>query len=101
MPELLAEHTTLRVGGPARSWVEPESEAELIEAVRTADEAGEKPVPGQADSAPHNPMLLRKLAWTTVIATALFALFLANYVAGWVQLEDIPGWADRGPYRPG
>ena len=41
MPELLAEHTTLRVGGPARSWVEPESEAELIEAVRTADEASE------------------------------------------------------------
>ncbi len=41
MAELLAEHTTLRVGGPARSWVEPESEADLIEAVRTADEAGE------------------------------------------------------------
>lgn len=68
--------------------------------VRTADEAGEEPVPGQADSAPHNPMLLRKLAWTTVIATALFALFLANYVAGWVELGDIPGWADRGPYKP-
>ncbi len=42
MAELLAAHTTLRVGGPARSWVEPESEAELIEAVRTADEAGEQ-----------------------------------------------------------
>ena len=69
--------------------------------MRTSDEAGEKPVPGQADSAPHNPMLLRKLGWTTVIATALFALFYANYVAGWLVLSDIPGWADKGPYQPG
>ena len=42
MAERLAAHTTLRIGGPARSWVEPESEAELIEAVRTVDEAGEQ-----------------------------------------------------------
>ncbi len=41
MAERLAAHTTLRVGGPARAWVEPESEADLIEVVRTADEAGE------------------------------------------------------------
>ena len=68
--------------------------------VRTSDEAGEKTILGQADSAPHNPMLLRKLVWTTVIATALFAAFYANYVAGWVRLGDIPGWADTGPYRP-
>lgn len=68
--------------------------------VRTSDEAGEDSVPGQADSAPHNPMLARKLVWTTVIATALFALFYANYTAGWLLLQDIPGWADKGPYRP-
>jgi predicted secreted protein len=68
--------------------------------VRTSDEAGEKIIPGQADSAPHNPMLLKKLVWTTAIATVLFALFYANYVAGWVQLGDIPGWADKGPYKP-
>jgi UDP-N-acetylmuramate dehydrogenase len=41
LAERLAAHTTLRVGGPAGAWVEPESEAELIEVVRTADEAGE------------------------------------------------------------
>ncbi|HSK31866.1 MAG TPA: UDP-N-acetylmuramate dehydrogenase [Propionicimonas sp.] len=41
MAERLAAHTTLRVGGPATAWVEPETEADLIEAVRTADEAGE------------------------------------------------------------
>jgi UDP-N-acetylmuramate dehydrogenase len=42
VPErLLADHTTLRLGGPARTWVEATTEAELVEAVRTADEAGE------------------------------------------------------------
>jgi predicted secreted protein len=68
--------------------------------VRTADEAGQEPVPGQADSAPQNPMLVKKLIWTTVIATLLFALFLANYVNGWIGLDDIPGWQRSGPYRP-
>ncbi len=41
MAERLAGHTTLRVGGPAKGWVEPETEAELIDVVRDADEAGE------------------------------------------------------------
>ena len=33
--ELLADHTTLRVGGPARRMITVETEAELVEAVRT------------------------------------------------------------------
>ena len=41
--------------------------------VRTTRELGHDPVPGEADSAPHNPMLGKKLLWTTVISTALFA----------------------------
>jgi UDP-N-acetylmuramate dehydrogenase len=41
LAETLAAHTTTRVGGPARRWLEPESEAELVEAVREADAAGE------------------------------------------------------------
>jgi UDP-N-acetylenolpyruvoylglucosamine reductase len=36
-----ADYTTLRVGGPARRLVRAETDAELIEAVRTADDAGE------------------------------------------------------------
>jgi UDP-N-acetylmuramate dehydrogenase len=39
--ELLKDHTTLRLGGPARSWVRAESEQDLVEAVRSCDEAGE------------------------------------------------------------
>ncbi len=41
MAELLADHTTLRVGGPARRWVRATTEAELVDAVRAADDAGE------------------------------------------------------------
>jgi UDP-N-acetylmuramate dehydrogenase len=41
LAERLAGHTTLRVGGPARGWAEPETEAELIDVVRDADEADE------------------------------------------------------------
>ena len=67
--------------------------------VRTTREEGGEPVFGEADSAPANPMLGRKLLWTTLISTALFAVFYANYVAGWIVLEDIPGWEDSGPYR--
>ncbi len=41
VPEALAQHTTLRLGGPARSWVDATTEAELIAAVSEADAAGE------------------------------------------------------------
>lgn len=36
----LAEHTTLRVGGPATEYVEATSEEQLVDLVRRADEAG-------------------------------------------------------------
>lgn len=68
--------------------------------VKTTRELGEEPLPGQADSAPHNPMLGKKILWTTIVATILFALFYTNYRQGWVHLEDIPGWENSGPYRP-
>lgn len=41
MAELLAEHTSLRIGGPAANWLEPESEAELVAALTDADEHGQ------------------------------------------------------------
>jgi UDP-N-acetylmuramate dehydrogenase len=39
--ELLADHTTLRVGGPAARWVRATSDDELVAAVGAADAAGE------------------------------------------------------------
>ena len=41
MTERLADHTTFRVGGPARRWVEATSQEELVAAVSEADAAGE------------------------------------------------------------
>ena len=40
VPERLADHTTLRLGGPARDWVVATTEAELTAAVSAADAAG-------------------------------------------------------------
>jgi len=40
VPELLADHTTLHVGGPAAEFVVATTEAELVDAVREADDAG-------------------------------------------------------------
>jgi UDP-N-acetylmuramate dehydrogenase len=40
-PERLSDHTTLRLGGPARAWVHATTDDELVDAVRRADEAGE------------------------------------------------------------
>ncbi|MBV8971755.1 MAG: DUF1467 family protein [Sphingomonadaceae bacterium] len=60
--------------------------------VRTSDEASEARVPGQADSAPVRPDMARKALWTTVISAVLFGLFYANYVNGWITVDDVPGW---------
>ena len=49
-------------------------------------------MPGQADSAPVRPNLRAKALWTTVISAVLFGLYYANYVNGWVTMDDIPGW---------
>jgi UDP-N-acetylmuramate dehydrogenase len=40
-PPTLSEHTTLRVGGPARDWVVARTEDELVDAVRRLDAGGE------------------------------------------------------------
>ena len=40
MAERLADHTTLRLGGPARAWLRAETEEQLVEAILDADAAG-------------------------------------------------------------
>ena len=57
---------------------------------RTVEEAGEKPVPGHVESAPHDfrPWLV---VWrTTVIAVVLTAGFYALSRTGWIDIA-IPG----------
>lgn len=45
-------------------------------------------VPGQAPSAPPSFSFGRTAKWTTVVALVLFGLFYANYVNGWIPVED-------------
>jgi predicted secreted protein len=57
--------------------------------VKTAEEAGTEHVPGQADSAPHRFDLPRHLIRAGVIAALLTALFVANYLFGWITIDDL------------
>ncbi|HEV2867328.1 MAG TPA: DUF1467 family protein [Allosphingosinicella sp.] len=57
--------------------------------VRTSEEAGARPEPGHAESAPHDFRFGRIALWNTVVATVLFALYYANYVLGWITVEDL------------
>ncbi len=62
--------------------------------VRTNEEVGAEPVPGQAESAPHSFSFARVALRTTIVSAILFALFYANYLYGWVQIRDID-WLNR------
>lgn len=57
--------------------------------VRTPDETGEALVPGQADSAPSNFRPGRIVARATILSAILFGLYYANYIYGWIGVEDI------------
>lgn len=46
-------------------------------------------VPGQADSAPARFDARWHFKWSALIALLLFGLFYANYVAGWVRVQDL------------
>ncbi len=59
--------------------------------VRTAEEAGAKPLPGHAESAPHEFRFGRIVLRTTIVSAILFGLFYANYVHGWIG-ADVLDW---------
>ncbi len=52
--------------------------------VKTHEELGLEKVPGQADSAPANFRPGRLLLRATVLSVLLTALYVANYVYGWI-----------------
>ena len=68
--------------------------------VRTADEAGVSKVPGQADSAPVNFRPWRVVARATVMAAVLCALYVANYIQGWITVDDINIFGTPPGYEP-
>ena len=57
--------------------------------VRTSEEEGARPEPGHAESAPHVFRARRVMLWTTIVATILFGIYYANYVNGWITVEDV------------
>ena len=57
--------------------------------IRTADEAGEAKVAGQADSAPVNFRPGRVALRATILSAVLCAAFMANYFFGWIGVEDL------------
>ena len=57
--------------------------------VKTHEEVGAERVPGQADSAPHKVDLPRHLGTAALVAALLTALYVANYVYGWVTVDDL------------
>lgn len=61
--------------------------------VRTAEEMGERSLPGHAESAPHQFRAGRVALWTTAVSALLFGLFYANYSFGWVT-ADMLDWVN-------
>ncbi|WP_375398281.1 DUF1467 family protein [uncultured Sphingomonas sp.] len=57
--------------------------------VRTTREAGGDPIPGQAESAPHEFSMKRTALRVTIVATLLWGLFLLNYEFGWITPDMI------------
>jgi predicted secreted protein len=57
--------------------------------VMTHEEVGAERVPGQADSAPHRFDLPRHLMRAGVVAALLTALYVANYIFGWVSVDAL------------
>ena len=57
--------------------------------VRTAEEVGAEPVPGQAESAPHTFDLSRHLLRAALLALVLFGIYYANWTYGWITAEDL------------
>jgi UDP-N-acetylmuramate dehydrogenase len=81
LTELLADHTTFRIGGPAGNWLVPGSEAELIQVVAEADASGE-------------PLLILGGGSNVLVADAGFpgTVVHTGGLRGW-QLEDVAACA--------
>jgi predicted secreted protein len=64
--------------------------------IRTPDETGEVLLKGQADSAPSNFQPGKVVIRATIMSAVLFGLYYANYVEGWVTVDQIPGYHSAG-----
>lgn len=63
--------------------------------VRTDEEAGNRKVPGQAESAPHRFDLKRHLLKAAILAVILFGIYYANWTYGWITPDDLDFYHSR------
>jgi predicted secreted protein len=57
--------------------------------VKTTEEVGGDLLPGQAESAPHRFDAKRHFLKAAILAALLFGLYYANWVNGWVTVDDL------------
>ncbi len=57
--------------------------------VRTAEEEGTKAAPGHAESAPHRFSFGKTALRATILGTVLTGLYVANYIFGWITVEQL------------
>jgi predicted secreted protein len=57
--------------------------------VRTPEEEGTKAGAGHAESAPHRFSLGKVALRASIVAAVLTGLYVANYIYGWIRVEDI------------
>lgn len=62
--------------------------------VKTHDEAGIDKIPGQAESAPADFRPRRIAIRATILAAVLFGLYYANYVQGWLTVQNLDFFGD-------
>jgi predicted secreted protein len=58
--------------------------------IRNAHESGEAVEEGNEPGAPVNPRLVRKAVITTILATAVFAVFYLVQTRGLLSLDNLP-----------
>ena len=57
--------------------------------VRSQHESGEEMAAGTDPGAPSVPQLVRKIVWTTIVTTVLFATFYVSYIYRLVTIEGL------------
>jgi predicted secreted protein len=59
--------------------------------IRNSEEAGAALAPGADPGAPALPVMWRKLGWTTLVATAIFALLYVAYTHSLLPFDWLKG----------
>jgi len=62
--------------------------------VRTPEEEGTKAGAGHAESAPHRFNFGKVALRASIVAAILTGLYVANYIYGWIRVEDLD-WLNR------